>query len=227
MPEDAASFEDLRLAALYEYDVLDSQPEESFDRITRLVKVTLGTPIAVVSLVDRDRQWFKSCQGMDAMETPRVISFCTHTIQANEPLIVPDAQQDPRFRDSPLVTIETGIKFYLGVPLRTPSGFNIGALCAIDTKPREVSPEHETHDHEDGSKTPTLRIRATGCRGVWCPSNHCAKERDEMTLRRRKSSRPTKTSNLVLGSQVRSSSSTRIWRCAMPGPVCFSRPDIG
>ena len=135
------SFEDKRLAALYEYDVLDTPPEESFDRITRLVKMTMGTPIAVVSLVDRDRQLFKSRQGTETIETARDISFCTHTIQKNEPLVVPNALEDPRFRDSPLVTCENGVRLYVGVPLRTPTGFNIGALCAIDTKPGTVSPD--------------------------------------------------------------------------------------
>jgi diguanylate cyclase (GGDEF)-like protein len=133
------SIEDQRLAALYEYDILDTPPEESFDRITRLVKVTMRTPIAVVSLVDRDRQWFKSRQGTEMMETKRDISFCTQTIQRNEPLVIPNALEDPRFCNSPLVACEGGVRLYVGVPLRTPSGFNIGALCAIDTKPGEVT----------------------------------------------------------------------------------------
>jgi PleD family two-component response regulator len=141
MAECALDFEDQRLAALYEYDVLDTPPEESFDRITRLVKMTLGVPTSVVSLVDRDRQWFKSRQGMEASETPRNISFCTHTIQKDEPLIVPNALDDPRFSNSPLVTCENGVRLYVGVPLKTPSGFNIGALCAIDSKPGNVTPE--------------------------------------------------------------------------------------
>jgi diguanylate cyclase (GGDEF)-like protein len=141
MAECALDFEDQRLAALYEYDVLDTPPEESFDRITRLVKMTLGVPTSVVSLVDRDRQWFKSRQGMEASETPRNISFCTHTIQKDEPLIVPNALDDPRFANSPLVTCENGVRLYVGVPLKTPSGFNIGALCAIDSKPGNVTPE--------------------------------------------------------------------------------------
>ena len=141
MSECRLDFEDKRLAALYSYDVLDTQPEESFDRITRLVRMTVGTPIAVVSLVDRDRQWFKSRQGTDTVETPRNISFCTHTIQRDEPLVVPNALDDPRFRNSPLVTCENGVRLYIGVPLRTPEGYNIGALCAIDTKPGSVSPD--------------------------------------------------------------------------------------
>jgi diguanylate cyclase (GGDEF)-like protein len=141
MAECGLDFEDQRLAALYEYDVLDTPPEESFDRITRLVKLSLGVPTSVVSLVDRDRQWFKSRQGMEAAETPRNISFCTHTIQKDEPLIIPNALEDPRFANSPLVTCKNGVRMYVGVPLKTPSGFNIGALCAIDSKPGNVTPE--------------------------------------------------------------------------------------
>jgi diguanylate cyclase (GGDEF)-like protein len=142
MSQRTPEFEDQRLAALYDYEVLDSQPEEAFDRITRLVRITLGTPIAVVSLVDRNRQWFKSRVGTATVETPRDISFCTHTIQTDQPLIVQDASQDERFRNSPLVTGPDGIRFYAGMPLRTPEGFNIGALCAMDIKPRELSEDH-------------------------------------------------------------------------------------
>jgi GAF domain-containing protein len=132
--------EDERLAAVHRLDVLDTPPEESFDRITRLAKTVLGMPIVVVSLVDRDRQWFKSIQGFGLSETVREISFCTHTIQRNEPLIVNDAAADPRFCDSPLVRGEPHIRFYIGVPLHTKEGQNVGALCAMDTKPRQVSP---------------------------------------------------------------------------------------
>jgi hypothetical protein len=114
MAECGLDFEDARLAALYEYDVLDTPPEESFDRITRLVKLSLGVPTSVVSLVDRDRQWFKSRQGTDTVETPRSISFCTHTIQKDEPLIVTNALEDPRFANSPLVTCEGGVRMYVG-----------------------------------------------------------------------------------------------------------------
>ena len=135
----ASKNEDERRAALERYDVLDTAPEESFDRITRLAKTVLQMPIALVSLVSDDRQWFKSRQGLDATETPREISFCTHAIESDEPLIVRDALKDPRFRDNPLVLGEPNIRFYIGVPLRTPDGHNIGTLCAIDRRPREVS----------------------------------------------------------------------------------------
>jgi diguanylate cyclase (GGDEF)-like protein len=133
--------EDARLAALHRYDVLDTQPEEVFDRITRLVKVVLEMPMAAVSLVDRDRQWFKSKQGLKAPETPRNISFCTHTIQGTKPLIVNDAHTDPRFATSPLVTGDPHIRFYVGVPLRSRDGYNVGALCSMDTKVRDLTPE--------------------------------------------------------------------------------------
>lgn len=130
-----------RLQALHRYEILDTEPEEAFDRITRLVKSVLHMPMAVVSLVDGDRQWFKSRQGVSATETPRAISFCTHTIRDTEPLVVPDAHADPRFANSPIVRGEPHIRFYAGVPLRTKEGYNLGALCSMDTKPRELSGE--------------------------------------------------------------------------------------
>jgi len=131
--------EDARLGALYRYEILDSEPEESFDRITRLAKNVLQMPMVVVSLVDRDRQWFKSRQGVTATETPRAISFCTHTIRDNVPLIVRDAHADPRFAHSPLVTGEPHIRYYIGIPLRSRDGHNIGALCAMDTNVRDLN----------------------------------------------------------------------------------------
>ena len=131
--------ENERLAALERYDILDTPQEESFDRITRLAKTALNMPIVVISLVDANRQWFKSKQGIDTLETPRDISFCTHAIEGNEPLIIRNALDDPRFVDNPLVTGEPHIRFYVGIPLKTPSGHNIGTLCAIDQKPRDLS----------------------------------------------------------------------------------------
>jgi len=131
--------EDARIEALHSLEVLDTEPEEAFDRITRLAKMVLQMPMVVVSLVDRDRQWFKSRQGVEAVETARDISFCTHTIRDSQPLIVTDALADPRFAKSPLVLGEPHIRFYIGVPLRTRDGFNIGALCSMDTKVRQLS----------------------------------------------------------------------------------------
>lgn len=128
-----------RLSALRQYDILDSPSEEAFDRITQLVKNVFNVPICTVSLVDQDRQWFKSCVGIANADTPREITFCTHTIQHREPMYIPDATLDPRFKDNPLVVGEPGIRSYLGVPLSTPDGYNVGALCAIDVVPTQYN----------------------------------------------------------------------------------------
>ncbi len=128
-----------RLATLHDYDVLDTAPEEAFDRITRVAQSALGMPIVLVSLLDADRQWFKSRQGLDVTETPREISFCTHAIEQDDPFIIPNALLDGRFCDNPLVTGEPNIRFYAGIPLNMNDGSKIGTLCAIDTQPREIS----------------------------------------------------------------------------------------
>ncbi|MGI9354414.1 MAG: sensor domain-containing diguanylate cyclase [Rhizobiaceae bacterium] len=132
--------EEGRLDNLRSYHVLDTPPEENFDRITRLAQSALKVPIAIVSLVDDQRQWFKSKQGLFVSETPREYSFCAHAIEQDTPFIINDATQDSRFQDNPLVTGEPNIRFYAGIPLKTPSGFNIGTLCVIDTVAREISP---------------------------------------------------------------------------------------
>ena len=128
-----------RVAALKRYEILDTPPEAPFERITGLVKAVLDVPMATISMVDTDRQWFKSRIGLEASETARDISFCTHTIQKREPLIVADASLDPRFAQNPLFTGPPCIMSYIGVPLATPDGYNLGALCALDTRPRTFS----------------------------------------------------------------------------------------
>jgi len=133
--------EDARLAALRRYEVLDTEPEEAFDTITKLVRTVLEMPMATVSLVDHERQWFKSRTGVSDQETPRNISFCTHTIQDTLPLVVSDARLDPRFAESPLVLGPPFIRFYAGVPLRSRDGYNVGALCAMDTRVRQLNAE--------------------------------------------------------------------------------------
>lgn len=129
-----------RIAALDRYDVLDTPPSAPFDRITALVRDVLHVPISAVSLVDRRRQWFKSVQGLSVTETSRSVSFCAHTIMDETVLVVPDALADARFADNALVTGAPHIRSYAGAPLCTPDGYNVGALCAIDTVPREFTP---------------------------------------------------------------------------------------
>nr|WP_025294904.1 sensor domain-containing diguanylate cyclase [Sphingomonas sanxanigenens] len=128
-----------RLAALNRANILDTPPEEPFERITSLLKSVLGVPMTAITLLDADRQWMKSRCGLDADHTARDISFCTHTIEGRDPFVVPDASRDPRFAANPLVTDAPRIAAYAGVPLETVDGYNLGALCAIDTKPREFA----------------------------------------------------------------------------------------
>ena len=126
-----------RLDALYGYGVLDTGFEERFDRITRIASRILDTPISLITLVDKDRQWFKSSVGLDLRETPRNISFCAHAIQGTEVFVVPDASKDNLFSSNPLVTGKPDIRFYAGAPLIGHKGQAIGTLCIIDRKPRE------------------------------------------------------------------------------------------
>ncbi len=131
--------EEARLAELHGLAILDTPPEERFDRITRIASRLFGVPVALISLVDANRQWFKSCQGLAVCETPRGISFCGHAILHDEPLIIPDAQEDPRFYDNPLVTGPPHVRFYAGQPLHGPHGQRVGTLCIIDHHPRQLS----------------------------------------------------------------------------------------
>ena len=125
-----------RVGTLRALDILDTAPEERFDRLTRLAKRLFGVPIALVSLVDTNRQWFKSCDGLGATETPREISFCGHAILSDDILVIPDALLDDRFCDNPLVVDDPHIRFYAGCPLRAPNGSRLGTLCLIDRAPR-------------------------------------------------------------------------------------------
>lgn len=124
-----------RLQLLRSLEILDTPPEQVFDRITRVLASTLGVPIALVSLVDEHRQWFKSRVGLDVQETPRDAAFCVHAIGGSGTLVVEDARTDVRFRDNPLVVGAPHIRFYAGTPIRTREGFALGTLCAIDDRP--------------------------------------------------------------------------------------------
>lgn len=137
-PEFSAN-ESERVAALRAAKILDTPPEEIYDRITRLVAHTLNMPVALISLVDVDRQWFKSKVGVDVDETPRDVSFCGHALLGSSEFIVSDAHEDPRFADNPLVTGATNIRFYAGIPLRSIDGYALGTLCSIDHIPRQLS----------------------------------------------------------------------------------------
>jgi diguanylate cyclase (GGDEF)-like protein len=137
--QNALADETARLAALRRLEILDTPPEEPFQNIVSLVRTVLGVPISVVTLLDEERQWFKAKSGLDATETPRDVSFCTHTIRQRMPLVIPDATADSRFADNVLVNGAPHIRAYAGVPLVTSDGYNVGALCAIDTRPRDFS----------------------------------------------------------------------------------------
>ena len=140
-----AEEEERRLQALRRYDILDTPPDGAFDRVTSIAARLFGVPIAIVTLVDRDRIWLKSKQGVDVDEIGRDPGLCASAILQNGPWLLPDASVDPRTIANPLVAGELGLRFYFGVPLRTWDGHNLGTLCVIDQKPREVSPEEIEH----------------------------------------------------------------------------------
>ncbi len=140
-PPDIPPDEDARLAELRSLNVLDTIAEERFDRLTRMARRLFGVDVALVSLVDENRQWFKSCAGMELSETPRDISFCGHAILGDGAFVIPDALQDERFADNPLVAGPPHVRFYAGCPLRGPGGRKLGTLCIIDSKPRAFSDE--------------------------------------------------------------------------------------
>jgi diguanylate cyclase (GGDEF)-like protein len=125
-----------RLEILKSLNILDTLPENSFDRVTRIAKSIFGVSISLVSLIDKDRQWFKSSQGISIKETSRDTSFCGHAILGDDIFNIPDASKDERFSDNPFVIGNPNIRFYAGYPIKSSKGFNIGTLCIIDTKPK-------------------------------------------------------------------------------------------
>lgn len=127
-----------RLHALRQLLILDTPQEERFDRIVSFAAQEFDVPIALITLIDTNRQWFKASVGLDVCETTRDISFCGHAIMSDEPMVITDATKDPRFCDNPLVINEPQIRFYVGAPLKLSSGQNVGTLCLIDRCPRDM-----------------------------------------------------------------------------------------
>src|SRR3954470_1341163 len=143
MTAQAPTNEKKRLQVLWQYELLDTIPEEVFDDLTELAARICEAPIALISLIDEDRQWFKSKVGITVNETSRDISFCARAIQQDDLFIIPDATQDARFANNPLVTSDPKIRFYAGAPLITPDGHALGTLCVIDKVPRELRTEQQ------------------------------------------------------------------------------------
>ncbi|MFJ7797251.1 sensor histidine kinase [Pseudomonas sp. NPDC096950] len=140
-PAELVSDESVRMSIVRRYAILDTPPDGAFDRVTAIAARLLGTPIAIVSIVDTDRIWFKSHHGLEAQQIPRNSGLCASAILQSEPWLVTDAKHDPRTLANPLVAGEFGLQFYLGVPLHTHDGFNLGTLCVLDTQPRTVTQE--------------------------------------------------------------------------------------
>ena len=133
------SDEERRIASLHALKILDTEPEERFDRVTRLATALFDVPMALISVIDENRQWFKSCVGLNVNETPRDAAFCAHVVYSREPMIVSDTFQNSRFADNPLVINEPRIRFYAGYPLILDDGSCIGTLCLLDTRPRTLA----------------------------------------------------------------------------------------
>ncbi len=132
-----------RVKVLWDYGVLDTVPEEIFDDLTELAALVCGAPISLISLIDEDRQWFKSTFGTSVQETSRDVSFCAHAIMGQGLFIVPDATRDKRFSTNPLVVAEPKIRFYAGAPLITADGYALGTLCVLDVQPRQLRTEQK------------------------------------------------------------------------------------
>ena len=148
--------EQKRLQELKKYNILDTEPEAVFDNMVHLANYICKTPIAAISLIDENRQWFKAIEGLEATQTSREIAFCAHAILENEPFIVENALEDERFFDNPLVTDGPKIRFYASVPLITQEGMHLGTLCVIDTKARQIKEHSKSYWKHGNSSSQSL-----------------------------------------------------------------------
>ncbi|MFZ6010805.1 MAG: GAF domain-containing sensor histidine kinase [Bacteroidota bacterium] len=142
--ETAPAYEAARLSALNEYSILDTEAEIDYDDIAKLAAFVCNSPISLITLIDEKRQWFKARVGVSITEMPREISLCTHTIEQHDMVIVSDVTKDERFCNHPMASNSFGLKFYAGIPLTTPTGFNLGTICIIDKEPKELAPEQKS-----------------------------------------------------------------------------------
>ena len=170
--------EETRIATLHQLAILDTPPEERFDRITRLAAATFDVPIALISLVDRDRQWFKSCVGLNTRETPREVAFCAHAVEQGADVVVPDTLLDERFADNPLVVDGPRIRFYAGAPLVMSNGLCLGTLCVVDTRPRHLTAAElaTLHDLRDMVLEHLLGTRVAAAEGISEGSNAAVRQ---------------------------------------------------
>lgn len=164
--------EEERINTLKHILVLDTAPEQRFDILTKYAGELFEVPIALVSLVDSDRQWFKSRYGLDATETPRDISFCGHAILESEPLVVNDTLDDPRFADNPLVASDPKIRFYAGAPLHMKNGMRVGTFCIIDRVPRQLN-SWELEHLKDLAKVVSNELQGVDATQAFVDANMC------------------------------------------------------
>jgi len=185
MPMVPAEREARRLEALARYDILDTPPEESFDRIGRMIRRLFRVPISIISFIDADRQWYKAAEGMGVAQVPRASSICRQTIESGKPLIVTNAATDPSFADNPQVTGEPGVRFYMSVPLTTGDGFHIGTVCAVDTKVHDAGEQDAELLAEFAGMAMEeleLRNRATRDALTGCLSRRALRDEAERTI---------------------------------------------
>lgn len=142
MNADITLEEVLRISDLYELDILDTPAEQDYDDLVELASMICGCPMSLISLIDNDRQWFKSKKGVDDSQTSRDISFCSHAIKQEDVFIVENTLNDDRFKNNPFVTGEVQVRFYAGAPIYSPQGHKMGTLCVIDRRPKTLLPRH-------------------------------------------------------------------------------------